>query len=142
MKRSLKFLTLTLLILLAQLSLAASYVQGSGSEGHSQEVVAVGISYTDEDGVLHKNEAGDPTDTTIKYYASAVGVGNKASGWQSTAFGAINTASGWKSSAFGNNNTATGERSSAFGYANAARGLLSSAFGFLNGASGKLSSAF
>ncbi|WP_081621963.1 YadA-like family protein [Fusobacterium russii] len=142
MKNSLKFLTLTLLILLAQLSLAASYVEGSGSEGHSQEVVAVGISYTDEDGVLHKNEAGNPAEPTEKYYASAIGVGNKATGWQSTAFGAINTASGWKSSAFGNDNTASRERSSAFGFKNTASGILSSAFGFLNKANGELSSAF
>ncbi|WP_022819172.1 hypothetical protein [Fusobacterium russii] len=70
MKNSLKFITLTLLILLAQSSLAASYVAGSGSEGHSQEVVAVGI----------ENKAGDPTKPTEKYYASAVGAKNKVYG--------------------------------------------------------------
>ncbi|WP_022820244.1 YadA-like family protein [Fusobacterium russii] len=141
MKNSLKFLTLTLLILLAQSSLAHKYQAGNGSIAHSDQSVAVGESYFDG-GVEFKNEAGDPTKPTEKYYASAVGVGNKASEIESSAFGFRNTASRVSSSAFGFRNTANGLNSSAFGYLNTANGVNSSAFGTMNIVSGVNSSAF
>ncbi|WP_022820198.1 YadA-like family protein [Fusobacterium russii] len=141
MKNSLKFLTLTLLILLAQSSLAAKYQAGAGSTAHSDQSVAVGESYF-EGGVEYKNEAGNPAEPTEKYYASAIGVGNKANGRESSAVGADNIASVAVSSAFGFKNRAMKARSSAFGYWNVASGRGSTAVGYENKASGGESITF
>ncbi|MDO4690962.1 MAG: YadA-like family protein [Fusobacterium sp.] len=141
MKRSLKFLTLTLLILLAQSSLAAKYEAGTGSIAHSDQSVAVGESYFYR-GEETKNEAGNSSKPAQKVHASAVGVGNKASGLNSSAFGVVNEASGDWSSAVGSFNKAEKKGSSAFGYENEASGEYSSAIGYGNTASGEESSSF
>ena len=155
-KSNLRLLAFVLFLLLAQNSLATNKVQeGNGSEAASDETVAVGLSYTD--GVnVYKNIAGNPAKPAEKYYATAIGIANKASGKESSAFGYKNTASGyWSSasghinkasgkysSAFGSGNTASGEASSAFGFDNRASESRASAFGFSNKASGFMSSAF
>ena len=155
-KSNLRLLAFVLFLVLAQNSIAANKVQeGNGSEAASDETVAVGLSYTD--GVnVYKNIAGNPAKPAEKYYATAIGIANKASGKESSAFGYKNTASGYWSSAFGYKNTASsegssafgrwneasGEDSSAFGYKNTASGYWSSASGHINKASGKYSSAF
>ena len=155
-KSNLRLLAFVLFLVLAQNSIAANKVQeGNGSEAASDETVAVGLSYTD--GVnVYKNIAGNPAKPAEKYYATAIGIANKASGKDSSAFGYKNTASGyWSSasghinkasgkysSAFGSGNTASGEASSAFGFDNRASESRASAFGFSNKASGFMSSAF
>ena len=155
-KSNLRLLAFVLFLVLAQNSIAANKVQeGNGSEAASDETVAVGLSYTD--GVnVYKNIAGNPAKPAEKYYATAIGIANKASGKESSAFGYKNTASGyWSSasghinkasgkysSAFGSGNTASGEASSAFGFDNRASESRASAFGFSNKASGFMSSAF
>ena len=155
-KSNLRLLAFVLFLVLAQNSIAANKVQeGNGSEAASDETVAVGLSYTD--GVnIYKNIAGNPAKPAEKYYATAIGIANKASGKESSAFGYKNTASGyWSSasghinkasgkysSAFGSGNTASGEASSAFGFDNRASESRASAFGFSNKASGFMSSAF
>ena len=155
-KSNLRLLAFVLFLVLAQNSIAANKVQeGNGSEAASDETVAVGLSYTD--GVnVYKNIAGNPAKPAEKYYATAIGIANKASGKDSSAFGYKNTASGYWSSAFGFSNKAigegssafgrwnevSGEDSSAFGYKNTASGYWSSASGHINKASGKYSSAF
>ncbi len=155
-KSNLRLLAFVLFLVLAQNSIAANKVQeGNGSEAASDETVAVGLSYTD--GVnVYKNIAGNPAKPAEKYYATAIGIANKASGKESSAFGYKNTASGYWSSAFGFSNKAigegssafgrwnevSGEESSAFGYKNTASGYWSSASGHINKASGKYSSAF
>ena len=155
-KSNLRLLAFVLFLVLAQNSIAANKVQeGNGSEAASDETVAVGLSYTD--GVnIYKNIAGNPAKPAEKYYATAIGIANKASGKESSAFGYKNTASGYWSSAFGFSNKAigegssafgrwnevSGEDSSAFGYKNTASGYWSSASGHINKASGKYSSAF
>ena len=155
-KSNLRLLAFVLFLVLAQNSIAANKVQeGNGSEAASDETVAVGLSYTD--GVnVYKNIAGNPAKPAEKYYATAIGIANKASGKESSAFGYKNTASGYWSSAFGFSNKAigegssafgrwnevSGEDSSAFGYKNTASGYWSSASGHINKASGKYSSAF
>ena len=155
-KSNLRLLAFVLFLVLAQNSIAANKVQeGNGSEAASDETVAVGLSYTD--GVnVYKNIAGNPAESGEKYYATAIGIANKASGKESSAFGYKNTASGYWSSAFGFSNKASGEGSSAFGrwnevsgedssafgYKNTASGYWSSASGHINKASGKYSSAF
>ena len=155
-KSNLRLLAFVLFLVLAQNSIAANKVQeGNGSEAASDETVAVGLSYTD--GVnVYKNIAGNPAESGEKYYATAIGIANKASGKESSAFGYKNTASGYWSSAFGFSNKAigegssafgrwnevSGEDSSAFGYKNTASGYWSSASGHINKASGKYSSAF
>ena len=141
-KSNLRLLAFVLFLVLAQNSIAANKVQeGNGSEAASDETVAVGLSYTD--GVnVYKNIAGNPAESGEKYYATAIGIANKASGKESSAFGYKNTASGYWSSAFGFSNKAIGEGSSAFGRRNEVSGEDSSAFGFNNKASGFMSSAF
>ena len=142
-KRNLQLLVLGLFLLLTQNSLTANKVQeGNGSEAASDETVAVGLSYTDGGGTVHKNIAGNPAESGEKYYATAIGIANKASGKYSSAFGSGNTASGEASSAFGYKNTASGYWSSAFGFSNKAIGGGSSAFGRWNEVSGEDSSAF
>ena len=156
-KSNLRLLAFVLFLVLAQNSIAANKVQeGNGSEAASDETVAVGLSYTDGGGTVHKNIAGNPAESGEKYYATAIGIANKASGKESSAFGYKNTASGyWSSasghinkasgkysSAFGSGNTASGEASSAFGFDNRASESRASAFGFNNKASGFMSSAF
>ena len=156
-KSNLRLLAFVLFLVLAQNSIAANKVQeGNGSEAASDETVAVGLSYTDGGGTVHKNIAGNPAESGEKYYATAIGIANKASGKESSAFGYKNTASGyWSSasghinkasgkysSAFGSGNTASGEASSAFGFDNRASESRASAFGFSNKASGFMSSAF
>ena len=141
-KSNLRLLAFVLFLVLAQNSIAANKVQeGNGSEAASDETVAVGLSYTD--GVnVYKNIAGNPAKPAEKYYATAIGIANKASGKESSAFGYKNTASGYWSSAFGFSNKAIGEGSSAFGRWNEVSGEDSSAFGSGNTASGEASSAF
>ena len=141
-KSNLRLLAFVLFLVLAQNSIAANKVQeGNGSEAASDETVAVGLSYTD--GVnVYKNIAGNPAESGEKYYATAIGIANKASGKESSAFGYKNTASGYWSSAFGFSNKAIGEGSSAFGRWNEVSGEDSSAFGSGNTASGEASSAF
>ena len=141
-KSNLRLLAFVLFLVLAQNSIAANKVQeGNGSEAASDETVAVGLSYTD--GVnVYKNIAGNPAKPAEKYYATAIGIANKASGKESSAFGYKNTASGYWSSAFGFSNKAIGEGSSAFGRWNEASGFMSSAFGYNNKAIGGGSSAF
>ena len=80
-------------------------------------------------------QAGTGTDSTV------AGVGNEASGFQSSAFGYRNTADAGYSFAAGNGNRAR-DTSSAVGYGNDATGKWSSAFGANNEASGEKSSAF
>ena len=141
-KRNLQLLTLGLFLLLAQNSLAVKLEQGTGSEAASDETVAIGLSYTDKDGVVYKNIAGDPTKPTDPYYATAIGIANIAKGKYSSAFGFSNDASGIYSSAFGTSNKASGYLSVAFGFGNTASEDFSGAFGSLNKVSGKNSTAF
>ena len=142
-KSNLRLLAFVLFLVLAQNSIAANKVQeGNGSEAASDETVAVGLSYTDGGGTIHKNIAGNPAESGEKYYATAIGIANKASGKYSSAFGFRNEASGEDSSAFGYRNKASGEDSSAFGYRNRTVGEGSSAFGYENEATEKYSSAF
>ena len=141
-KSNLRLLAFVLFLVLAQNSIAATHQDGTGSEAASDETVAVGLSYTDGSGTVHKNIAGNPAEPLKKYYASAIGIANKASGEGSSAFGFTNEASEVYSSAFGYSNTASGEFSSAFGYKNKAIGGGSSAFGRRNEVSGEDSSAF
>ncbi|WYA54273.1 YadA-like family protein [Fusobacterium nucleatum] len=155
-KSNLRLLAFFLFLVLAQNSLAATHQDGTGSEAASDETVAVGLSYTDDDGTVHKNLAGNPAKPGEKYYATAIGIANTANKKFSSAFGYLNTATGESSSAFGYNNITygkensafgyrnrtVGEGSSAFGYWNEARGDRSSAVGFINEASGFCSSAF
>ncbi|EGN67108.1 cell surface protein [Fusobacterium animalis 11_3_2] len=141
-KSNLRLLAFVLFLVLAQNSIAANKVQeGNGSEAASDETVAVGLSYTDGQGE-HKNIAGNPAEPAVKYYASAIGIANTASGKYSSAFGFRNEASGEDSSAFGFRNKASGEDSSAFGFRNEASGEDSSAFGYNNITYGKENSAF
>lgn len=98
MKNNLKFLTLTLLILLAQSSLATSYEAGPGSTATGANSVAVGLD-----------------NTASGQRSSAFGYKNKASGEDSSAVGNENKASGKKSSAFGYETYVSGEGSGAFG---------------------------
>ena len=141
-KRNLQLLALSLFLVLAQNSLAVKLEQGTGSEAASDETVAIGLSYTDEDGVVHKNIAGNPAKPSEKYFATAIGIANIAKGKYSSAFGSLNTASGEYSTAFGYENKASGDSSTAFGDSNTASGEYSTAFGRVNTASGKYSSAF
>ena len=141
-KRNLQLLALGLFLVLTQNSLAVKLQEGTGSEAASDETVAVGLSYTDSGGTVHKNIAGNPAEPGEKYFATAIGIANKASAWRSSAFGSENTASGEYSSAFGFHNTASVWGSSAFGFQNTASAWGSSAFGCENIASGKYSSAF
>ena len=141
-KRNLQLLALSLFLVLAQNSLAVKLEQGTGSEAASDETVAIGISFTDEHGIVHKNIAGDPTKPTDPYYATAIGIANIASGKRSSAFGSLNIASGHESTAFGYLNTASGKYSSAFGNENTASGESSTAFGRDNTVSGKYAIAF
>jgi len=142
-KSNLRLLAFVLFLVLAQNSIAANKVQeGNGSEAASDETVAVGLSYTDGGGTVHKNIAGNPAESGEKYYATAIGIANKASGKFSSAFGFTNEASGEGSSAFGFDNKASESRASAFGFNNKAIGRGSSAFGLRNEVSGEDSSAF
>ena len=141
-KRNLQLLALGLFLVLTQNSLAVKLEEGTGSEAASDETVAVGLSYTDSDGTVHKNIAGNPAEPGEKYFATAIGIANKASGDQSIAFGFRNTASGFHSSAFGNQNIASRIHTSAFGIGNIASNERSSAFGIANIASGDESVAF
>ena len=142
-KSNLRLLAFVLFLVLAQNSIAANKVQeGNGSEAASDETVAVGLSYTDGGGTVHKNIAGNPAESGEKYYATAIGIANKASGKFSSAFGFTNEASGEGSSAFGFDNKASESRASAFGFNNKASGFMSSAFGYKNTAIGGGSSAF
>ena len=79
-KSNLRLLAFGLFLVLAQNSLAATHQDGTGSEAASDETVAVGLSYTDDDGIVHKNIAGNPAEPGEKYYATAIGIANKASG--------------------------------------------------------------
>ncbi len=142
-KSNLRLLAFVLFLVLAQNSIAANKVQeGNGSEAASDETVAVGLSYTDGGGTVHKNIAGNPAESGEKYYATAIGIAKKASGKFSSAFGFTNEASGEGSSAFGFDNKASESRASAFGFNNKASGFMSSAFGYKNTAIGGGSSAF
>ena len=141
-KRNLQLLALSLFLVLAQNSFAVKLEQGTGSEAASEETVAVGLSYTDGSGTVHKNIAGNPAESAEKYYATAIGIANMAKGKYSTAFGYRNTASGDYSSAIGRLNTASGKNSNAIGRLNTASGEASSAIGCYNTASGERSSAF
>ena len=79
-KSNLRLFAFVLFLVLAQNSIAANKVQeGNGSEAASDETVAVGLSYTDGQGE-HKNIAGNPAEPGEKYYATAIGIANKASG--------------------------------------------------------------
>ena len=140
-KSNLRLLAFGLFLVLAQNSLAVTHKDGIGSEVASDETVAVGLSYTDGQGE-HKNIAGNPAEPAVKYYASAIGIANTASGKYSSAFGFRNEASGEDSSAFGYNNITYGKENSAFGYRNRTVGEGSSAFGYENEATEKYSSAF
>ena len=141
-KRNLQLLVLSLFLVLAQNSLAVKLEQGTGNEAASEESVAIGLSYTDTNGVEHKNIAGNPTKANEKYYATAIGIANTANEKWSSAFGYGNTASGLKASAFGYNNKASARENSAFGYNNTASKDGASAFGYNNKASARKSSAF
>ena len=141
-KRNLQLLVLSLFLVLAQNSLAVKLEQGTGNEAASEESVAIGLSYTDTNGVEHKNIAGNPTKANEKYYATAIGIANTANEKWSSAFGYGNTASGLKASAFGYNNKASARENSAFGYNNTASKDGASAFGYRNTASARKSSAF
>ena len=114
-KRNLQLLVLSLFLVLAQNSLAVKLEQGTGNEAASEESVAIGLSYTDTNGVEHKNIAGDTANPAEKYYATAIGIGNTASGRYSSAFGFFNTTSGLNSSVFGSQYEVTGNSSGAFG---------------------------
>ena len=114
-KSNLRLLAFVLFLVLAQNSIAATHQDGTGSEAASDETVAVGLSYTDGSGTVHKNIAGNPAEPLKKYYASAIGIANKASGEGSSAFGFTNEASGVYSSAFGSQYKVTGNYSGAFG---------------------------
>ena len=103
-KRNLQLLALGLFLVLTQNSLAVKLEEGTGSEAASDETVAVGLSYTDDDGTVHKNIAGNPAEPGKKYFATAIGIANKASGEYSSAFGFMNEASERSSSAFGHKN--------------------------------------
>ncbi|WYA67093.1 YadA-like family protein [Fusobacterium nucleatum] len=140
-KFNLRLLAFVLFLISAQNSIAATHQDGTGSEAASDETVAVGLSYTDGQGE-HKNIAGNPAEPAVKYYASAIGIANTASGKYSSAFGFRNEASGEDSSAFGYNNITYGKENSAFGYRNRTVGEGSSAFGYENEATEKYSSAF
>ena len=140
-KFNLRLLAFVLFLISAQNSIAATHQDGTGSEAASDETVAVGLSYTDGQGE-HKNIAGNPAEPAVKYYASAIGIANTASGKYSSAFGYRNKASGEDSSAFGFRNEASGEDSSAFGYNNITYGKENSAFGYRNRTVGEGSSAF
>ena len=140
-KFNLRLLAFVLFLISAQNSIAATHQDGTGSEAASDETVAVGLSYTDGQGE-HKNIAGNPAEPAVKYYASAIGIANTASGKYSSAFGFRNEASGEDSSAFGFRNEASGEDSSAFGYNNITYGKENSAFGYRNRTVGEGSSAF
>ena len=141
-KRNLQLLALSLFLVLAQNSFAVKLEQGTGSEAASEETVAIGLSYTDGSGTVHKNIAGNPAESAEKYYATAIGIANIAKGKYSTAFGFKNEASGKYSTAIGSLNTASGMGSSAFGSENEAIGEDSTAIGRYNTASGDYSSAF
>ena len=141
-KSNLRLLAFVLFLISAQNSIAATHQDGTGSEAASDETVAVGLSYTDGSGTVHKNIAGNPAESAEKYYATAIGIANKASGKESSAFGFRNEASGKESSTFGYGNKASGQRSLAFGYWNRAKETYSSAFGYNNKASSEGSSAF
>ena len=140
-KFNLRLLAFVLFLISAQNSIAATHQDGTGSEAASDETVAVGLSYTDGQGE-HKNIAGNPAEPAVKYYASAIGIANTASGKYSSAFGFRNEASGEDSSAFGYNNITYGKENSAFGYRNRTVGEGSSAFGHWNRVNGMYSSAF
>ena len=140
-KRNLQLLIFSLFLVLAQSSLAAKLQQGDGSEAVSEESMAVGLGYTDVNGE-HKNIAGNSTKPNEKYYASAVGIANTASGFKASTFGYNNMASGRESSSFGYNNTASKDGASSFGYNNKANGRKSSSFGYENTVSGTDSSSF
>ncbi|WP_405351720.1 YadA-like family protein [Fusobacterium animalis] len=140
-KRNLQLLALSLFLVLAQNSFAVKLEQGTGSEAASEETVAIGLSYTDGSGTVHKNIAGNPAESAEKYYAAAIGIANIAKGKYSSAIGRLNKASGMGSSAFGAENIASGEASTAIGRLNKASGMGSSAFGYQNEASGDYSSA-
>ena len=140
-KRNLQLLALGLFLVLTQNSLAVKLEEGTGSEAASDETVAVGLSYTDSDGTV-KNIAGNPAKPGKKYFATAIGIANKASGEYSSAFGFMNEASEESSSAFGHKNKASGFHSLALGYWNTATGSNSSALGDNNKAFGSSSSAF
>ena len=141
-KRNLQLLALGLFLVLTQNSLAVKLEEGTGSEAASDETVAVGLSYTDDDGTVHKNIAGNPAEPGKKYFATAIGIANKASGEYSSAFGFMNEASERSSSAFGHKNKASGYHSLALGYLNTATGSNSSALGDNNKAFGSSSYAF
>ena len=128
-KSNLRLLAFGLFLVLAQNSLAVTHKDGIGSEVASDETVAVGLSYTDDDGTVHKNIAGNPAEPGEKYYATAIGIANKASGKKSSAFGNQNKASGEKSLAFGDKNEASGFESSVLGGEYKVTGSHSGAFG-------------
>jgi len=128
-KSNLRLLAFGLFLVLAQNSLAVTHKDGIGSEVASDETVAVGLSYTDDDGIVHKNIAGNPAEPGEKYYATAIGIANKASGKKSSAFGNQNKASGEKSLAFGDKNEASGFESSVLGGEYKVTGSHSGAFG-------------
>lgn len=140
-KRNLQLLIFSLFLVLAQSSLAAKLQQGDGSEAVSEESVAIGLSHTDINGE-HKNIAGNSTKPNEKYYASAMGIANTASGYKSSSFGYNNIASRRWSSSFGYNNTASEDGASSFGYKNIASARESSSFGYQNTASKVSNSAF
>ena len=140
-KRNLQLLALGLFLVLTQNSLAVKLEEGTGSEAASDETVAVGLSYTDSDGTV-KNIAGNPAKPGKKYFATAIGIANKASGKYSSTFGFMNEASKESSSAFGHKNKASGYHSLALGYLNTATGSNSSVLGDNNKAFGSCSYAF
>ena len=140
-KSNLRLLAFSLFLVLAQNSLANKIEDGNGSIA-SDESVAIGISWLDYYGVVHKNIAGDETKPTENYYATAIGIANKVSGKYSSAFGHRNEVSGEDSSAFGHWNRAKGINSSAFGFTNEASGAYSSAFGSRYKVTGEASGAF
>ncbi len=95
-------------------------------------LVAASVSYS----AAPEFQPGGAADST------KAGVGNIASGGQSSAFGYRNEASGGQSSVFGHGNLTNGFAASAFGYGNRGDKEGSSAFGYNNTASEKFSSAF
>ena len=95
-------------------------------------LVAASVSYS----AAPEFQPGGAADST------KAGVGNIASGDQSSAFGYRNEASGGQSSVFGHGNLTNGFAASAFGYGNRGDKEGSSAFGYNNTASEKFSSAF
>ncbi|WP_029758018.1 YadA-like family protein [Fusobacterium nucleatum] len=140
-KSNLRLLAFSLFLVLVQNSLANKIEDGNGSVA-SDESVAIGISWLDYYGVVHKNIAGDETKPTENYYATAIGIANKVSGKYSSAFGFRNEVSGEDSSAFGHWNRAKGINSSAFGFTNEASGAYSSAFGSRYKVTGEASGTF